>query len=99
MHKVKSKNNKYINPELCIGWLGQHNESDIQASYHSNILNSRSITYQRETYYQPPTDNQHRTKQNISLPKQNNSELNQSISRHTPSKSSLMEQCTLYHLQ
>ena len=42
------------------------------------------------------TYNQHRTKQNISPSKRNNSELNQSISRHTPSKSSLMEQCTLY---
>ena len=31
MHKVKSKNNNYINPELCIGWLGQRNESDLQA--------------------------------------------------------------------
>ena len=31
MHKVKGKNHKYIIPELCIGWLRQRNESDLQA--------------------------------------------------------------------
>ena len=30
-HKMKSKNHNYINPELCIAWLGQCNEPDLQA--------------------------------------------------------------------
>ena len=59
-----------------VGTTKQRNESDLKQTF--KHINSRSITYQRETYYQPPTDtteNQHRTKQNISLSKRNNSDL------------------------